>query len=136
MTEFKFSIPLKVRIDDLNYGNHVGYQVYFVYFQQARIAYLNQFRFSEFDINGYGMIISEANCKYKQELLFGDDIIVKCKVTELRSKMFIMDYLVTKTDKVCALGFTNNMCFDYSNKKVVSLPQEFINKIKKFECME
>ncbi len=136
MAEFKFSIPLTVRIDDINYGNHVGYQIYFLYFQQARIAYLAQFGFSEFNINGYGMIISEANCRYKQELFFGNDIIVKCKVSELKSKMFIMEYLITKADKVCAIGFTNNMCFDYKNKKVVILPQEFINTIKNFEGTE
>ncbi|MBU1055894.1 MAG: acyl-CoA thioesterase [Proteobacteria bacterium] len=136
MTEFKFLIPLKVRIDDLNYGNHVGYQMHFVYFQQARVAYLNQFGFSEFDISGYGMIISEANCKYKKELFFGDDIIIGCKVSELKSKMFIMDYLITKADQVCAFGFTYNMCFEFNNKKVVKLPQEFIDKIKKFESID
>ncbi|MBU3948388.1 MAG: acyl-CoA thioesterase [Proteobacteria bacterium] len=136
MTEFKFSISLKVRIDDVNYGNHVGYQIYFLYFQQARIAYLAQFGYSELNINGYGMIISEANCKYKQELFFGDDIIIECRVSELKSKMFIMDYRISKANKVCASGYTTNMCFDYNKKKVVSLSQEFIDKIKEFEGVE
>ncbi|MGB5157314.1 acyl-CoA thioesterase [Desulfobacterium sp. N47] len=136
MPEFKFSIPMKVRIDDLNYGNHVGYQIYLVYFQQARIAYLAQFGFSEMNINGYGMIISEANCRYKQELFFGDDIIIECRVSELKSKLFIMDYRIMKAAKICALGFTANMCFDYSKKRAVSLPHDFIRLIQEFEGIE
>ena len=54
MSTFKFSMPLKVRIGDINYGNHVGHETFFSYFQEARIAYLSRFGFSEIDIGGCG----------------------------------------------------------------------------------
>lgn len=133
MHEFKFSIPLNIRITDVNYGNHVGYQNFLSFFQEARIAYLDQFGFSELNISGSGMIISEVNCKYKKELFFGDDIIVGCRISKLRPKVFIMNYQISKADEICASGVTTNMCFDYDIKKVVKLPPEFVTAIKEYE---
>lgn len=135
MDPFKFSLPLTVRVSDLNYGNHVGYQNFFSYFQEARIAYLDRFDYSEMDIDGYGMIVGEANCKYKQELFLNDRITVACRVAELKSKLFIMQYKISKDGGACAEGFTKNLCYDYQVKKVVRLPEAFLKRIKAFEGM-
>lgn len=132
---FKFSVPLKVRMNDVNYGKHVGYQTYFSFFQEARIAYLSQFGFSELDISGYGMIIAEANCTYKNQLYYGDDITVECDISVLKSKKFTMDYRILKGDKICAIGYTINLCFDYGSKKVAKLPLEFVTAVTAFEGM-
>ena len=133
MTPLKFSIPLTVRVNDLNYGNHVGYQNFFSYFQEVRMAYLGQFGYSEMDIEGHGMIISEANCKYKQELFLNDRIRISCRIEEMKSKLFIMQYQIAKDGAACAEGFTKNLCYDYSSSKVVRLPEEFVEKIQLFE---
>ncbi len=135
MKEYKFSISIKVRIGDINYGNHVGYQNYFLFFQDARIAYLKQFEFSEFDINGYGMLVSAADCKYKQELYLGDEIHVTCRVSKLKPKMFIMEYQIERDGKMCATGSTTNVCYDYGKKQATKLPQTFVKAIKEFEGM-
>jgi acyl-CoA thioester hydrolase len=133
MNPFRFSIPLKVRVNDLNYGNHVGHQVYFSFFQEARAAYLNQFGFSELNIEGLGMIMAEAACRYKQQLLLGDAIQVACAVVELRPKRFTMAYRINRGDTVCAEGSTINLCYDYAAQKVVRLPEAFTRHIKAFE---
>ena len=133
MNGFKFSIPLTVRINDLNYGNHVSHQNFFSFFQESRVAYLNQFGYSELDIGGYGMIMAEAGCKYRQALFLNDAIRVACKVVELKSKRFTMAYRIDREDVVCAEGFTINVCYDYGSKKVVRLPEEFTRKISRFE---
>lgn len=133
MAPFKFSITLTVRVSDLNYGNHVGYQNYFSYFQEARIAYLAQFGYTELDIEGHGMIIGEANCKYKQELFLNDRICIACRIQEIKSKLFVMRYEITKDSTSCAEGFTRNLCYDYQAKKVIRLPDAFVSKIQSFE---
>jgi acyl-CoA thioester hydrolase len=133
MKPFRFYIPLKVRINDLNYGNHVGHQVYFSFFQESRVAYLNQFGFSELDIEGLGMIMAEAGCRYKQQLLLGDSIQVACAVVELKPKRFTMVYQINKGDTVCAEGSTINICYDYAAQKVARLPEGFVRRIKAFE---
>ena len=54
MRDLRFSIPLMVHIGDVNYGGHVGYQVYLSYFQEARIAYLKEFGCTESEFAGTG----------------------------------------------------------------------------------
>ena len=124
-----------VRVNDLNYGNHVGHQHYFSFFQEARVAYLKQFGFSELDIGGLGMIVAEAGCRYKQQLFLNDSITVACAVAELKPKRFTMEYRIKKAEVVCAEGFTINMCFDYLSQKVARLPEEFNQLIRKFETL-
>lgn len=133
---YKFSIPLTVRAGDLNYGNHVAYYNYLLYFQEARIGYLAQFGCTELDINGYGMIISEARCQYKRELFLSDAIQVHCKVTELKPKRFTMHYQIQRRSTICAEGYTTNICYDYTAKRMVSLPKEFIADIARFENLD
>ncbi len=133
MSEFKFSRPLKVRIGDINYGNHVGHETFFSYFQEARIAYLSRFGFSELDIGGCGMMMSEANCRYRKELNFGDEVIVTCRVSRLKTRSFVMDYHILRGDDLCAVGFTSALCYDYREKKIVHVPSEFVVAIQEFE---
>jgi acyl-CoA thioester hydrolase len=133
MAPYKFSISMTVRTTDLNYGNHVGYQTYFSYFQEARSAYLGQFGYTELDIEGYGMIIGEANCRYKRELFLNDCIRIACCITEIKSKRFVMQYEISNKEEVCAEGFTKILCYDYQAREVVQLPDAFVSKIQAFE---
>lgn len=133
MTQYNFSIPLTVRVSDLNYGNHVGHQNFFSFFQEARIAYLRQFDYSELDIGGCGMLVAEANCKYKRELYLNDAITVSCRVSKLKSKLFNMEYMISKGDTICAEGFTVNICYDYHGKSIVRVPKAFAAAIIEFE---
>lgn len=132
-SKFKFSMSLRVRIRDINYGNHVGYETFFSFFQEARIAYLDQFGFSELDIGGHGIIMSEANCRYRQELNLGDYVAVKCRVSQLKTRSFTMDYAIMRGDDLCAVGFTTALCYDYREKRIVHLPQNFVAAIHDFE---
>lgn len=135
MKDFNFSVPLAVRVSELNYGAHVGYQHFLTYFQEARIAYLKQWEYTELDIEGTGMIVAEANCRYQQELFMGDSIVVGCRISEIKTKRFTFQYCIERHGKPCAKGYTHNMCYDYDAKKVIGLPVEFIRNIKAFEVI-
>ena len=136
MESFNFSIPITVRIGDINYGNHAGYHCYFLFFQEARIAYLKQFGFSEHDIAGYAMMISTADCRYKRELFLGDEVMVSCRVSRLKSKLFTMNYRIERAGQVCATGSTTSLCLDPRGKKAVKLPPVFVRVVEEFEDNE
>ncbi|MBW1616366.1 MAG: acyl-CoA thioesterase [Deltaproteobacteria bacterium] len=133
MKEFKFSIAATVRINDINYGNHVGYQNHFLFFQEVRIAYLKQFGYTELDIEGFGLMASSAECRYKLQMYHGDILEVKCAVTKLANMYFIMEYSIEKDGEICAEGSTKNLCYDYSKDEFVGLPDAFVKNVKKFE---
>lgn len=134
--DYRFSIPLRVRAADLNYGNHVSYYNYLLYFQEARVGYLAQFGCAELDIGGVGMIISEVQCRYKRELLLGDHIEVFCKVSDIQPQRFTMHYRIQRQQSLCAEGVTINVCFDYKAKRIARLPETFIEAVAAFEKLE
>ena len=97
------------------------------------MAYLRQFNWTELDIDGFGMIMTEANCKYKRQLFYGDRIQVACNISELKPKQFNMLYEIKKSGIVCAEGFTANHIFDYKVTKIVNLPENFVRTVAEFE---
>ena len=129
----KFSIPLTVRSDDLNFAQHVAHQNYFIYFQEARIAYLQQFGFSELDICGCAMLIAEASCRYLKELFFGERLSIGCRVVQLKPKVFVMGYTIGRGGVLCAEGATTNLVVDPRQKQVVPLPDGFVAAVRAFE---
>ena len=76
MEGFKFTIPYKVRVVDVNYGGHVANSAVLNFFQDARIAYLqNLGGYSELDIGGQcGIILPEARVRYLAEMFLNDEL--------------------------------------------------------------
>ncbi len=133
MKGYPFSITLTVRAGEVNYGGHVGFQQFLTYFQEAHIAYFRQWGYSELDIEGAGIIVGEANCRYMRELLLQDTIEVGCRISELRSKRFTFQYRIERDRSVCAEGHTHIFCFDYTAKRVIPLPGNFVRVVRAFE---
>ena len=71
---YRFFIPYTVRVADVNYGGHVSNAAVLSFFQDARIAYLKQFGYSELDIGGCGLILPEAHVRYLAEMFLGDEL--------------------------------------------------------------
>ena len=94
---------------------------------------MQQFDFTEADIAGQRMFIVEAHCIYKKELFLDDQVIVKCRVSELRPKVFVMEYSIEREGLVCAQGTTKSVCVNPDTRKLVPLPKAFVSAIIAFE---
>lgn len=133
MDNFKFVIPYDVRVADVNYGAHVSNAAVLSFFQDARIAYLQQFGLSELDIGGCGIILPEAHVNYRAEMFLGDRLQIGVR-TELRSKSsFVMVYRIERDGVVTAEGTTNLVAFNYERRKPVRLPNGFRASVEAFE---
>lgn len=135
MPMFQFSINLKVAEKDVNPRQHVSYDRYLVFFQEARIAYLEKFGYDFDGAGSIGLIATEAHCAYKRELRLGDVIAVGCSVRDIQPKSFIMDFLITRNDQICAEGSATLLHFDYGHRKVIPFPDQFVETIKSYETL-
>lgn len=135
--KFKFSADADVRISDINYGGHLGNDRYLSLFQEARLRYLKQFGFSEIDIgNDTSLIMSQAHIQFKSEAFWGDRLKIFVRISSIKAMRFIFDYLIIDgqtSDKVIATGYTEMVGFDYQQRKVKRLPDEFLQVIKDYE---
>lgn len=131
---FTFSTTIAVRITDLNYGGHVGNDSYFSLLHEARLQFLKQFEYSELSFAGMGLIMADAAIEFKKELSYGDTIKISVAADGFDKLGFDLFYQleVEVEGKMVVAGKakTGMRCFDYANKKSVSVPPEAITKLR------
>lgn len=137
MEGFQFTTAYQVRISDINYGNHVANSAVLNFFQDARIRYLKQLgNFSEFDIGGCGIILPEANVKYRAEMFLADELEIGVRVTEMGRSSVTMSYRIERDGELTAEGTTALIAFDYTARKARRLPQPFKQAIIDLEGLD
>jgi len=131
---FSFSTSLMVRITDLNYGAHVGNDTVLSFIHEARVRYLQSLGYSELNLEGVGLIMADAALVFKNEIYYGDQLLISIRAVEFSRVGFDLIYKMEKKPAdqpliLVALVKTAMVCFDYEFKKVVSLPENAEKKL-------
>ena len=125
--QYPFSCTEEIRITDINYGGHMGNDALLSILHHARIQFLKHYGYSELNIEGVSMIMADVGIEYKAEGFEGDVLRIEVGVGDRSSKGFDLVYRVSKTvegrEVVVAKAKTGILCFDYTARKVVSIPE-------------
>ena len=125
--KFIFSTEIPIRINDINYGGHLGNDSILSIVHEARVRFLNKFGYSELDVEGCGIIMSDSAIVYKSEGHYGD--VLKIEVTVDDFGKFGCDFIYRisnkETSKEIARAKTGIVFFDYEKKKMVEVPEKF-----------
>lgn len=119
------TVQIKVRITDINYGSHLGNDALVGILHEARLQWLQHFNYTELNIQGVGLIMSDLAVEYKNESFYGDDLTIALFVGEVTAVSFELYYSVAnQSDKVIAKAKTGMVCYSYVQKKVTTMPNE------------
>ena len=131
--KYIFSTNLDVRISDINYGNHVGNDSILSIVHEARCRFFAKLGFSELDVDGYGIIMTDSAIVYKSESHYGETLTINISTQDHNKYGCDIIYQITekKTLRVVAEVKTGIVFFDYTQKKVVSPPQAFLDQLDK-----
>jgi YbgC/YbaW family acyl-CoA thioester hydrolase len=128
------SIQISVRINDINYGNHVGNDAFVSILHEARVQWLTQAGFSELNVGGVGLIMKDLFVSFKKEAFYGDQFTIELGVQAISGVSFELLYRITTTreDKIIqiALAVTTMVCYDYSNKKVAPISEPLLSLLQ------
>jgi acyl-CoA thioester hydrolase len=120
------SVTIPVRITDINYGNHVGNDSFVSIIHEARVQWLSQQGFSELNIAGTSLIMSDLVIEFKKESYYGDSIDIKLGAGEISRVAFELYYQlsVVRNNETIVLvnAKTGMVCYDYAAKKVTAVP--------------
>jgi len=134
MEGFFFTMPYTVRIADINYGGHVSNAAVLNFFQDARIGYLKTLGpFSEIDIGSCGIILPEAQVRYRAEMFLHDGLVMGARVADMKNSSFVMHYRIERDGEVTATGTTALVAFDYQRRRPRRLPEAFREAVTAFE---
>ena len=124
---FPFSTEIPIRIDDLNYGNHLGNDRVLTLAQEARVRLLARHGWKELDVAGAGLIQVDAAVVYRAEGHYGMVLKVEVAVTDVRTRGcdFLFRLSDAATGKEIARVKTGVVFFDYVAHKVIHTPGPF-----------
>jgi acyl-CoA thioesterase FadM len=131
--KFPFEAIIPIRITDLNYGKHVGNDTILSLIHEARVQYLHHYNYGELDLAGVGLIMSDVAIEFKSEIFYGEKIIASVATSGFSKFSFDVYYKLEKENNnkknLVALAKTGMVCYDYSAKKIVEVPQEARDKL-------
>lgn len=128
-----FSTDLRIRITDVNYGNHTGNDAMVGLLHEARLQWLVSEGFSELDAGGTSLIMADLAIAYKHETFYGDEITIELYVDTVTSKSFNLYYKVFKKSQpelIIATAKTGMACFDYNERKIVLMSDALREKLE------
>lgn len=122
------TITIPVRIGDINYGNHVGNDAFVSIIHEARMRWFKKHHYTEMNFAGSGLIMSDIIIEFKNEVIYGDNIVVDIYCGEVARVSFELFYLLQfERDGnvlITAKAKTGMVCYNYQLKKTVSIPEE------------
>lgn len=127
--KFGFSTTIPIRIQDVNYGGHVGNDAILSIMHEARMQFIQQAGYKELDQEANtGLIMADVAVSYKGEGFHGDIFTVAVAAGEYGPFGFELFYHLTTQRNgqtiTIASAKTGMVCFDYNTRKVMKLPAE------------
>lgn len=124
---FEFSTEIPVRITDVNYGGHLGNDALLALIHEARMRFFNHHGFTEANVGGVGIIMTDVVIIYKAECFYGDILRIEVGVEDMGKSGCDIVYRLSnrKTGKEVARAKTGIVFFDYGKRKVMEVPEVF-----------
>ena len=119
-----FSTPLRVRFGETDAMGVANNAAYLQYFEIGRIEFLRSRgrSYAEVHAGGIDMVVIEAGLRYLRPLLFDDEFMVECELSELSRARFRFGYRLLRDGVEVANGFTRHACVDRATLRPVRVP--------------
>jgi 4-hydroxybenzoyl-CoA thioesterase len=121
---YEFETTLEIRVSDLNYGNHLANDSVLTLAHEARLRYLAKLGYTEFDIEGVGLLQIDAAILYRAQGKWGQKIKIEVAMVDAGKVGCDFFFLFTdlETGREVARVKTGMAFFDYGKQKVCRSP--------------
>ena len=135
MGGFHFSTELRVRFAETDAQGVVHNSNYLVWFEIARVAYLEKFTggYPALRAQGIESFVLESHVRYRQPAHFDDRLTVRARIGELRGARFRFDYRIECAGDLVADGWTSHACVDAATLRPTRIPQALADAIREAE---
>ena len=124
---FGFSTEIPLRIGDINYGVHLGNDAVMSLIHEARVRFLKAHGFSELDVAGSSIILSDAVVMYRSEAFYGEVMVAEVTAGDFWRAGCDFFYRLSDraTGREVARAKTGIVFFDYETRKRAPAPEAF-----------
>lgn len=135
MDGFRFSTPVKVRFAETDAQGIVHNSNYFVWFEVARVEYLEQFAGGYQRLRDLGIeaLVLETHVRYLQPAKFDDRLQVHARCVDVRGARFRYEYAIERDGVVIADGWTAHATVDSATLLPTRVPAWLAQAIESAE---
>ena len=128
---YPFKTELEVRVGDLNYGAHLGYDRLLGLAHQARLIMFDELGASEIDLGDgqTGIVAADLSITYQGEGFRGDVLTFEIVPTEIGLGSFRLNHRIRCGERKVALLEIGFAAFDYERRRPTRLPDAFRERL-------
>lgn len=115
--------------DKMGVVHHANYLVWFE-LGRSEVCRARGFSYREMEADNALLVVAEVYCRYKSPAFYDDELIVRTKVEEIKSRTmrFVYEVFRESDSTLLAEGATLHVVTD-ENKKVRSMPAKYKEKM-------
>lgn len=124
LSEFRHSIDLQIRFNDIDILGHLNNTVYFSFFDTGKAYFFESIMKSRMDWQRVESVIANIDCAYVSPVYLGDSIEVRTRCTGIYDKSFkIQQVIVDKNSgELKAAAETIMVSFNPDTKQSMEIP--------------
>jgi acyl-CoA thioester hydrolase len=124
---FLFSMEHTVGISEVNYAKHLDSVAMVQVLHEARLQFLASLGFTEANIYGLGMVVTDLAIDYRSESFAGDRIILDVGVSSFNRYGFDIGIQVANSalESVVCLAKIGVVFFDFDKHQISPVPNAF-----------
>lgn len=126
-TSYHFTTEIPVRISDINYGGHVGNDSVLSILHEARLRLLIGHGWTEMNIEGVSVIMSDSVIIYKSEAFYGESLRIQIAVKDFSKHGCDIYYLVREREsgREVVRAKTGIVFYNYEKRALAHIPEKF-----------
>lgn len=134
LAEFKHSIPVQLRFNDIDILGHLNNIVYFSLYDLAKAHFLQKMYGGTKDWTRVETVIGNINCTYIKQIKFGEEIEVKSKVQHIGDRSFVLRQCLVEipTQEIRSICETVMVCFDPETGHSAPMRPEFRKALENY----
>src|SRR5690625_1523496 len=131
--EFNFYTKIKVRFSETDMFGHMNNVSAFIYFEQARIEYLQYIGFSLDENGDQGIpLVADLQCDFHKQVFFNEEIRLYVKANHVGTSSIDIHYMgLNEKEDICITGRGALVYVDKTQYKPIKIPQHMVNKLIK-----
>ena len=124
MADYPSTTEIRVRFAETDAQGIVHNSVYLVWFELARVEYLERHAGGYPVLRGQGIesFVTEANVRYREPARFDERLIVRTSCRDVRGARFRFVYEVVRGETTIAEGETAHACVDAATHRPTRVP--------------
>ncbi|MEX2131890.1 MAG: thioesterase family protein [Pseudohongiellaceae bacterium] len=125
--QFIFSMERSVGISDVNYARHMDSVAMIKVIHEARLQFLASLGFTEANVYGLGIVVTDLAIDFRSESFANDLLIVDVGVSKFNKYGFDIGFHVTNSalEAIVCNAKMGVVFFDFDKHKLAEVPRAF-----------